>query len=106
MLTRCYNPRHAYYESYGGRGIKVEDATWLTSFVNFFADMGRKPSPKHSLDRINNDLGYFPANCRWATALEQRHNQRPRKRKRRRSTLAEIQAFAAQMASAGAEVAS
>lgn len=74
MKGRCSNPREASYSRYGGRGISVCNR-WL-SFEGFFADMGRRPSKKHSLDRINNDGNYEPGNCRWATDTEQCNNQR------------------------------
>lgn len=69
MKSRCSNPRSASYKSYGARGIKV-CARWL-SFENFIADMGRRPSSKHTLDRINTNGNYEPANCRWADQLQQ-----------------------------------
>jgi hypothetical protein len=75
MKTRCFNPRHPSYLDYGGRGITVSEP-WLI-FENFYADMGDPPDD-WSLDRINNDGGYEPSNCRWATASMQRLNQRPR----------------------------
>jgi hypothetical protein len=79
MLSRCSNPNATKYSSYGGRGIKVCDR-WRESYSNFLADMGRKPTPQHSIDRYpDNDGNYEPTNCRWATKLEQRLNQRPRK---------------------------
>jgi hypothetical protein len=71
MLQRCRDPNNKFY---GGRGIAVCER-WLT-YVNFLADMGRKPTPKHTLDRIDNDKGYEPGNVRWATSSEQRKNQR------------------------------
>jgi hypothetical protein len=77
MQRRCYLQSAAGFKNYGGRGIAVCDR-WLHSFENFLADMGCKPSPKHSIDRINNDGNYEPGNCRWATAKEQRQNRRRR----------------------------
>lgn len=76
MLQRCNNQNDKNYHNYGGRGIKVCDR-WLNSFENFFSDMGKKPSRKHSVDRYpNNDGNYEPSNCRWATNPEQCRNKR------------------------------
>lgn len=75
MKARCNNLNHAAYPSYGGRGIKV-CTEWANSFPNFLKDMGDKPTQKHSIDRINNDMGYLPDNCRWATMTEQSRNRR------------------------------
>lgn len=75
MRGRCSNPNYRSYKNYGGRGIKVCDR-WIDSFEAFFADMGRRPSAKHSLDRINNEGNYEPGNCRWATTKEQALNKR------------------------------
>ncbi|MBW4525041.1 MAG: hypothetical protein KME18_07570 [Phormidium tanganyikae FI6-MK23] len=74
MKGRCTNPKHPKYASYGGRGITVCDR-WL-DFNNFQQDMGERPSPQHSLDRKDNDKGYCPENCRWATSAEQANNKR------------------------------
>lgn len=75
MRQRC-KPEHAkQYKYYAGRGIRVCER-WLHSFENFLADMGEMPSPKHSLDRIDNDGHYEPLNCRWATRIEQGANKR------------------------------
>lgn len=72
MKTRCYNKSVRSYKNYGARGIKVCDR-WLL-YTNFLADMGRAPSPKHSLERKNNNGNYEPGNCKWATDEEQRIN--------------------------------
>lgn len=76
MKHRCSNPNHAQFYYWGGRGIKVCDR-WENSFPNFLKDMGDRPTPQHQIDRINNDLGYFPENCRWATPSENQRNKRP-----------------------------
>jgi hypothetical protein len=74
MKDRCLNSKHKAYKYYGGRGIKVCDR-WLNSFENFILDMGKKPAPELSLERIENDGNYEPGNCRWATSKEQRLNR-------------------------------
>lgn len=70
MVQRCTDLSNPYY---GGRGITICER-WK-EFKNFLADMGTKPTPDHTLDRINNNGNYEPTNCRWATKSEQRQNQ-------------------------------
>ena len=84
IMQRCYNPNHKEYKDYGGRGITVCDR-WrfgenhLHGFECFMTDMGDKPSTEYSIDRIDNDKGYSPDNCRWATPTQQIGNRRKNK---------------------------
>lgn len=75
MISRCYDSSHNSYKNYGARGISVCER-WRNSFIDFLADVGRKPTPEHSLDRKKNDGNYEPDNVRWATRLEQNRNMR------------------------------
>jgi hypothetical protein len=75
MRARCTDPTDKSFIHYGGRGIAVCQA-WEESFETFLADMGRRPTAKHSIDREKNDGNYEPGNCRWATRLQQTRNRR------------------------------
>jgi hypothetical protein len=78
MHQRCMNPSCREFKYYGARGITICER-W-SIYENFLTDMGRRPSAKHSIDRINNDGNYEPGNCHWATRSEQMKNRRPFKR--------------------------
>lgn len=72
--NRCLNPKARNYHNYGGRGITFSD-TW-DKFECFIAELGSRPTPSHSLERVKNDRGYEPGNCIWATRQQQVRNRR------------------------------
>lgn len=75
MIGRCENPRNHKWPDYGARGITICER-WRSSFEAFLADMGPKPGPGYSVDRIDVNGNYEPSNCRWATPFEQGQNKR------------------------------
>lgn len=74
MLQRCHNPNNPTYERYGAKGIRV-CARWRRGFEEFFKDMGSKPTPEHTLDRIKSDQDYKPVNCQWLHKSLQARNR-------------------------------
>jgi hypothetical protein len=79
MKRRCLSPKDWQWKDYGGRGIRVCDE-WMNDFRKFFKDIGPKPDPDYSIDRIDVDGHYEPGNVRWATAIVQANNRRNRKK--------------------------
>ena len=74
MTMRMTDPNHPQYDDYPGRGLTIDE--YYLDFNNFLADLGPKPTPKHSIGRILNDLGYIRGNLRWETATQQANNRR------------------------------
>lgn len=81
MLSRCTDKKNEEYHNYGERGIGVcpDWSDKETGFINFYRDMGKKPTSKHSIDRINNNGNYCKENCKWSTSIEQNRNFRRNK---------------------------
>ncbi len=74
IIQRCTNKNHPLYRRYGAKGITICEK-WRSSFNRFALDMGKRPTPLHSIDRIDNSKGYYKENCRWATKTVQSINR-------------------------------
>lgn len=74
IIQRCNNPNHKAYKYYGGKGVTICDS-WRSSFGNFLKDMGERPGPKYTVDRKENNKGYYKDNCEWKTMSEQSENR-------------------------------
>lgn len=74
IKKRCFNPNFHEYHRYGGRGITMHPA-WVDDFLSFLAEVGHRPAPHLTLERIDNNRGYVPGNLKWATRLDQSRNQ-------------------------------
>ncbi len=95
MKERCKNPKCTGYQHYGGRGIDI--CPYWENFENFYASMGPRPTPKHTLERIDNDGDYCPENCKWATATENARNTRRNHRITHRGETKTLTAWADEM---------
>ena len=90
IIQRCENPNNTNFHHYGGRGIYICHA-WRNDFTLFYKELGKAPSRKHSIERIDNEKGYIPGNCRWATQEEQTQNMRTTKKYLYRGKLVSVQ---------------
>lgn len=78
IIARCENPNNKNFHQYGGRGISI-CKEWRNDFTKFLKDVGKKPTPKHTIDRVDSNGNYEPNNCKWSTWKEQQNNKRSNK---------------------------